>query len=291
MPLVSAIIPAFNGTSRYLREAILSVLGQTFKDFELIIVDDASDDDPSSVIPTAPNIQLLRRTVNGGIAAARNSGADLATGQYLSFLDQDDLWEPTFLEETLALLSENPEAALVHTDGYKIDEQNNIFEYDGAMKHYDTISQILRNGHDSATNGTLLRRHCFTQIDGYDERLTICEDLDLGIRLFQLYHLIHLPKALYRHRHYPHNASRSIPSPRALQGRKIFLEKHAPSCTPGTPAGKALKKDWAQYYSDKGKWHLSQGEKKTAQAALLTSLRYQPFAYKTYLRLMRVVLP
>lgn len=113
MPLVSATIPAYNGTSRYLREAIQSVMGQTFKDFELIIVDDASEDNASTVIPSAHNIKLFRRTVNGGQAAARNSGANLAKGQYISFLDQDDLWEPTFLEETLKILDQNPKSALV----------------------------------------------------------------------------------------------------------------------------------------------------------------------------------
>jgi len=291
MPLVSAIIPAFNGTSRYLREAIDSVLGQTCQDLELIIVDDASEDDASTVIPSAPNIQFFRRPVNGGQAAARNSGANLAKGQYLAFLDQDDLWEPSFLEETVTILTQNPQAGLVHTDGYKINEDNHIFEYDGAMKHYDTISQILRNGHDTATNGTLLRHSCFTQINGYDERLTLYEDLDLGIRLFQHYPLIHLPKALYRHRHYKNNASRSIPSPKTLQARKYFLEKHAASCQPGTAAARALQKDWAQHYSDIGKWHLSQGERKAAQSSLFKSLSYQPCSYKTYLRLLRVYLP
>ena len=291
MPLVSAIIPIYNGTSRYMLDAIQSVLNQTFQDFELIVVDDASEDNPSAVIPTGPNIIFYRREVNGGQAAARNSGAQLAQGQFLSFLDQDDLWEPQFLEETLTILNQHPQTALVHTDGYKVDESNHIFEYDSAIKHYPTITQILRNGHDTATNGSLLRRSYFSQVDGYDERLTIWEDIDLGIRLAQRFPLMHLPKPLYRHRHYGHNISRNIPSPRALQARKYFLQKHAPLCQPGTAAAKALRNDWAQYYSDKGKWHLAQGEKNLARSCLRESLGFHLFSRKTLLRFLRSYIP
>lgn len=159
------------------------------------------------------------------------------------------------------------------------------------MKNYQTITQILRNGHDTATNGSLSKKKFFTQVNGYDESLTIWEDIDLGIRLAQRYPLIHLPKPLYRHRHYSHNVSRYIPSPRALQARRYFLEKHSALCTPGTKAAKALQNDWAQYYSDKGKWHLTQGERNLAQSSLIKSLGYQPFSDKTLLRLIRSYLP
>ncbi len=88
MPTVSVVIPAYNGVSRYLDEAIQSVLAQTFQAFELIVVDDASTDDTARVIQRFPQVRYFRRVDNGGQAAARNDGARLARGQYLAFLDQ-----------------------------------------------------------------------------------------------------------------------------------------------------------------------------------------------------------
>jgi glycosyltransferase involved in cell wall biosynthesis len=291
MPHVSAVIPAYNGASRYLDQAIGSVLAQTYRDIELIVVDDASTDDTGRLVLRFPQARYLRRGENGGQAAARNDGARLAVGQYLAFLDQDDLWEPTFLEETLKVLEPAPDAALIHTDGYQVNEQNEILEYDAATKHTGSITQILRGGHDVATSGTLFRRTCFDAVGGYDPSLRVWEDIDLAIRLFERYPLIHMAKPLYRHRLYARNVSRHIPSDYALAGRRSFLEKHAPACKPGTPAARALAKDWAHYYGDLGKACLHQGSVRNARAALWQAVRYAPFNQKILLRLLRSYLP
>ncbi len=212
MPTVSAIIPAYNGVARYLEQAIRSVLAQTFRDLELIVVDDASTDDTARLVLRYPQARYFRRAVNGGQAAARNDGARLARGEYLAFLDQDDLWEPAFLERTVPLLRAHPKAALVHCDGYQVNERNEVLEYDAAMKHTASITQMLRGGHDVATSGTLFRKSCFDAVGGYDDQLTIWEDIDLAIRLYAHSPFLHHPQPLYRHRLYARNASRDIPS-------------------------------------------------------------------------------
>ncbi len=287
MPHVSVVIPAYNGTSRYLEPAIGSVLAQTYVDYEIIVVDDASTDDTSSLVQKIPQVRYLRRTQNGGQAAARNTGAQLAQGPYLAFLDQDDLWEPTFLKETLRILESSPRATLVHCDGYQVDEQNNILEYDAAMKDSGSITQLLRGGHDVATSGTLFRKASFDAVGGYDAQLSIWEDMDLAIRLWEPDRFIHLPKPLYRHRLYGHNASRGIPSLRALEGRRRFLEKHAAACHAGTVEGDALSNDWAIYYADLGKHHLNAHAPHKAREAFWRSLRHQPLNVKTLSRLLR----
>ncbi len=287
MLTVSAIIPAYNGVSRYLEQAVLSVLAQTYRDFELIVMDDASTDDTARVVLRFPQVRYFRRAENGGQAVARNDGARLATGEFLAFLDQDDLWEPSLLEETHSVLRAQPDAALVHCDGYQVTEQNGILHYDAAMKHTFSITQILRGGHDVATSGTLFRKSFFDAVGGYDGQLRIWEDMDLAIRLYQRYRLLHLPKPRYRHRLYTRNVSRDIPSERALQARRYFLEKHGPSCQPGSREAQALRRDWAHYYGDLGKYHLSQERLKEARRAFWLSLRYQPFNHKTVLRILR----
>lgn len=144
MPLVTTIIPAYNGASRYLDQAIQSVLAQTCRDLELIVVDDASTDQTARVVLRYPQARYVRRATNGGQAAARNDGARRATGVFLAFLDQDDLWKPTFLEETVPILQCHANAAVVHCDGYQVNEAGEVLEYDGAMKHTRSITQMLR---------------------------------------------------------------------------------------------------------------------------------------------------
>ena len=284
---VSVVIPAYNGTSRYLESAIQSVLKQGYTNYEIIVVDDASTDGTDALVQRIPDVRYVRHNRNGGQAVARNTGAKVAQGQYLAFLDQDDLWEPTFLEETVGALETTRESILVHCDGYQVNEQNQILEYDAAMKHTGSITQLLRGGHDVATSGSLFRKAPFDGVGGYDPQLSIWEDMDLAIRLYRPGGFFHLPKPLYRHRLYGHNASRDIPSLRALEGRRRFLEKHAPSCHPGTLEGKALSQDWAIYYADLGKYYLQTQAIRQARKAFLTSLRYEPLNVKTWSRLVR----
>jgi len=284
---VSVVIPAYNGTSRYLEQAVDSVRAQTVAASEIIVVDDASTDGTGALMQKIPHVRYVRHTKNSGQAAARNTGAHLAQSPYLAFLDQDDLWEPTFLEETLAILEPATQAALIHCDGYQVNERNEILEYDAAMKHQRSITQLLRGGHDVATSGSLFRKTCFDAVGGYDTQLSIWEDIDLAIRLYGPDRFIHLPKPLYRHRLYGHNASRDIPSLRALEGRRRFLEKHAAACGPGTPEGDALSSDWAVFYADLGKHHLRAQARQQARTAFRSALRHQPLNFKTWSRLVR----
>ncbi len=290
MPTVTAIIPAYNGATRYLELAIRSVLSQTFRDLELIVVDDASTDDTSRLVLGIPQARYIRRAENGGQAAARNDGARQAKGEYLAFLDQDDLWEPNFLEETLAILRTNPDAAVVHCDGFQVSERNEILYYDHAMMDLVSITQILRGGHDVATSGSLFRKTCFDTVGGYDERLTIWEDIDLAIRLYREYPLMHHPKPLYRHRLYTRNVSREIPSEKALQARRYFLDTHGQSCRPGTPEARGLARDWAHYYGDLGKFYAREGRLAEAREAFWLAVRHNPLSSKSWLRLLRACL-
>lgn len=287
MTKVSVVIPAYNGTSRYLREAIRSVLAQSFTDHEIIVVDDASTDRTDALVQSFPQVRYVRHASNAGQAAARNTGAQLAQGPFLAFLDQDDLWEPEFLEQTLAILEPAAEAALVHCDGYQVNERNEILEYDAAMKHHASITQLLRGGHDAATSGSLFRKRWFDAVGGYDANLSIWEDIDLAIRLYQPQRFIHLAQPMYRHRLYGHNASRDIPSLRALEGRRRFLDKHAAACPPGTPEGHALSNDWAIYFSDLGKHYLRARARQEARRAFRCSLQHRPLNAKTWSRLLR----
>ncbi|HFI0255647.1 TPA: glycosyltransferase family 2 protein [Streptococcus suis] len=107
-PLVSVIIPMYNA-EKYITETIQSVLKQTFQDLEIIVVDDCSTDNSMTIVSSlqkelAPILFLLQNNQNSGVGVSRNKGVEAARGRYISFLDADDLWEPTKLEKQVAFM-------------------------------------------------------------------------------------------------------------------------------------------------------------------------------------------
>ena len=115
-PRVSVIIPCFNH-GRFLRHAADSVLAQTLADIELIIVDDGSTDDTPAVLAGLDDRRVRTcRTSNRGVSAARNAGLDMVRGEFVAFLDADDLWEPDKLARQVAIMDAEPDVTLVFTD-------------------------------------------------------------------------------------------------------------------------------------------------------------------------------
>jgi len=135
-PSVSVVMPVYNG-SRTLREAIESVLAQTFIDFELIIVDDASTDSSVDIIRSfGDRVHFVQRTANSGICeVARSEGLALARGRYSALIDQDDLWDPQKLEKQVAFMDAHPDIPLSHTYAWVIDAEGNR----STIRHQDGI--------------------------------------------------------------------------------------------------------------------------------------------------------
>lgn len=119
MPHFSVIIPLYN-KAPYVAKTVESVLAQTHGDYELIIIDNGSTDGSNGVISqfTDPRIQIVRLEENVGVSNARNKGVELSTAPYITFLDADDWWEPTFLEEMAALIERHPSAGIYGTGYY-----------------------------------------------------------------------------------------------------------------------------------------------------------------------------
>ena len=315
MPLVSVIIPTCNGRARFVDQALASVAAQTFRDFELIIVDDASTDGTlESIQAMMPQIMAaspdgpiiyVQRAVNGGPSAARNDGAKRANGEFLAFLDQDDLWAPTFLEETSQRLQTMGEdTAALYVDGYCINANKDTMSYLKSREtkiqyKYHSITLPLSNGHMAPIQGSLLRKEAFEAIKGFDEHLRILEDSDFMIRLTQHYPVASIAKPLYSLRRYGRgyggegggSACMNTKSELAFASRKYYLEKHAPSCRQNPLLTKALQYEWAMLYSDMGKYHLSHNQRKTARSLFRQSLRSFPFSRRTWLRYLRSCLP
>ncbi|MBD1821330.1 glycosyltransferase family 2 protein [Cyanobacteria bacterium FACHB-DQ100] len=204
------IIPAYNA-EKTIRETIESVLNQTFKDFEVVVVNDGATDKTLEIVQSIcdPRIKVFSY-VNSGKSLARNRGIELSKGEYLSFLDADDLWTPDKLEEQWKALQNHPEADVTYSWTNFIDGAGNL-RYQGAR--YGNAENIYRkllvkNCFGSGSN-ILVRRSAIAQMSfHFDPSLPNAEDWDFYIRLAAQFKFVCVPKyqILYR----THNGSSSF---------------------------------------------------------------------------------
>ena len=127
MKTVSVIIPAYN-RAHYIREAIESALQQSHRPLEIIVVDDGSTDETPQILATYSEPVRVFRQVNQGVAAARNLGVSHARGEYVAFLDSDDLWHPEKLEKQIERFEADPELGLVHCGMETFNDAGEVLE-------------------------------------------------------------------------------------------------------------------------------------------------------------------
>jgi glycosyltransferase involved in cell wall biosynthesis len=201
MSLISVIIPVYNG-EKTIRETIESVLNQTFRNFELIILNDGSQDSTLEVVSSIQDFRLkVFSHPNAGLAASRNRGTFHAVGEYISFIDADDLWTPDKLETQLKALQDNPEAAVAYSWTNYIDESGQFLRRGGYLTaNGDVYAKLLVV--DFLENGSnpLIRRQALIQVGGFDESLPAAEDWDILLRLAAQYSFVAVPhpQILYR---------------------------------------------------------------------------------------------
>ncbi|GIX46766.1 MAG: glycosyl transferase [Candidatus Tectimicrobiota bacterium] len=181
-PLVSVVIPTYNRAAM-LREAIASVLAQTYRHWELIVVDDGSQDDTPAVVQAFGSQLTYLRQAHAGVSAARNRGAAAARGELLAFLDSDDLWLPQKLAAQVALLQRRPQVAACYTDeiwvrcGVRVNPRQVHRKFSGWIFFQSLPRCVI------SPSSVLLRRCLWQQLGGFNETLPACEDYDLWLRL------------------------------------------------------------------------------------------------------------
>lgn len=173
-PLVSVIIPVYNGAA-YLRAALESVFAQTYRPFEVIVVDDGSIDDSGVIAQSFADVRYIRQA-NQGVAAARNNGIEAAAGEFFAFLDQDDLWTPEKLELQIGHLLSNPGL------GYTLTQQQ-FFLDPGATLPAWFRKELLSTVHTGWVLGTLVvRRTAFETIGNFATGYAAANDSDWFFR-------------------------------------------------------------------------------------------------------------
>jgi glycosyltransferase involved in cell wall biosynthesis len=198
---ISVIIPVYNG-EKTIGETIASVLKQTYKNWEILVIDDGSQDATLEVLREINDPRLnVFSYPNAGQAVSRNRGIELARGEYIAFLDADDLWTPDKLETQLKALQENPQAAVAYSWTDYIDESGQFVQ---SGRHItingDVYAALLVNNFLENGSNVLIRQQALTEVGGFEASLPPAEDWDLWLRLAKCYHFVAVPapQVLYR---------------------------------------------------------------------------------------------
>ena len=186
MSKVSVIIPAFNKYN-FTRKTITSIINQTYKEIEIILIDDGSNDDTCKLKHEFKNSIKYYYTENRGVSAARNIGIQKSTGKYLAFIDCDDIFEPKKIETSIGILKVNPSYDFVYTDVYLINEKDVKIKTKFKPNNHPgsgNIGKRILLSDFTITNSTLLaKKECFDIIGGFDEKIFIAADRDVLVRL------------------------------------------------------------------------------------------------------------
>ena len=205
LSLVSVVIPAYN-SAKYLNDTISSVLSQSYQNLELIIVDDGSTDNTSEVVSQFLSDSRCHyiKKINEGVSKARNDGAKLSKGEYLAFLDADDILLKDSILEKVGILDSMNEIGLVHSDVQLMDEDGRITGIQmtglgGYNKHIDILlweECVI----PAPSSNAMIRKHIFDEVGGYDPSFSTAADQDFLIRVCKGYPIYRIQKPLTSYR-------------------------------------------------------------------------------------------
>lgn len=284
-PLISVIIPTFN-RAQVLRRAIISALNQTYRNIELVIVNDASTDSSSDIVKSINDnrIKLVVHEKNKGLAAARNTGIRNSAGQYVTFLDDDDEWLPEKISLQLdAIRNANLTIGLVFTNGFSEYENNFIIKenvpsgvvFDPKINNFFPLRVLI-----TPPSSWMLAKTVVEKIGFFDESMyNNWDDGDYFVRVALSFPVYFLNKKLVTWHALANHVN--MISLNLIKGKEIFLEKNL----------KALKKDQGylfNFYRTLGKDTLKI-DKKRARKHLFKALRMKPCDLPTIAKIFRTI--
>jgi GT2 family glycosyltransferase len=227
-PLISIITPVFNTSVRWLEEAVESVLAQAYENWELLLVDDGSSaSDLLNILPVLAardgRITLARVGQHKGISAASNQGLGLARGEWVTFLDHDDVMEPDALFEVVRLLRTHPNADLIYSDEDKLAENG----YDAPLLKPDWSPDFLLS-YNYVGHLTVVRREIVQKVGGFRSEFDGAQDYDLFLRVIEHSDRIHhIPRVLYHWRRSEASSAISVrQKPGQLDASRLAIEGH-----------------------------------------------------------------
>ena len=305
MTKISIIIPTYN-YAQYICEAIESVLNQTYKDFEIIVVDDGSTDNTKEVIkPYLNKIKYIYQQ-NSGPSAARNRGIKEAKGEYIAFLDADDIWLAQKLELQIKFMEKEKEVGLIFSDMILFNEKGiiknsflkeKLFFNKLSIKPlsftekviYDNVFNALLQENFIPTNTVIVKKECFNKVGFFDKTLFSVEDRDMWLRIGLFYDIgfINSPLVLTRF----HETNISANQELALKSRLKVMKKFLNYSNLPIKSKKIIKQTINKIYFDLGYLYFTYEKFPLSRIYFRKFLKENPFIFKPWIYILLSVLP
>lgn len=288
LPTFSVILPTYSRAD-LLGRAIHSVLAQTYSDFELVIVDDASTDNTGDVVEGFDDdrIVYVRQRVNGGVSAARNTGIRRARGQYISLLDDDDEYLPRFLEETYQQFEVAPASVGFTWCGVRIVQDTHlgeVFVRDKLWKPPSSVDSeqrrlsFIRAQAIGTGFGLTVRAGCFETVDMFDESLKMAVDAEFFVRLGREYDFRVLEEILVKvHRHA--DSALTDRTPQRAEAYEQIIRKHSDFFDEHPSL-------WVSHHYTAGVLHYHAGNRARGRQFLFEALRRNPLHWRSWKSLL-----
>jgi len=265
----TVVLPTYNRAD-VLPRAIESVLGQTTGDFELVIVDDASTDHTRDVVTeylsTDDRIRYAAHRTNRGVAAARNTGIETATSEYISLLDSDDELKPSFIEKSIRTLRTLPPCCAgvyVTLECRKEGRSDGLYEAVPLLPVADSIGTEAISA--ARTGGMTVRKNAITEVGPFDVRFERVSDTEYWVRLLQSYQLVGIEEPLYIYHTSDDQKTKRI-GPQ-IEGTELFLSKHREVLTSEARA------EWLHHLAE---LYVENGEFSKAARTFSEATNYEP---------------
>jgi glycosyltransferase involved in cell wall biosynthesis len=277
-PRVSVVIPTYN-RRLLLERALASVFAQSRRDFEIIVVDDGSTDDTKAMVQASGEVRYFCQA-NAGPAKARNTGIREARGDFIAFLDSDDLWHPDFLAVQTDVLEHHPKVALTCTASTVGNKE---------AKHFPRTQELfvgdfyfkLYNESFVRTPATVVRRECLDDVGYFNDAYRWCEDHDLWLRIAHKFPIAYVNRCLVSIGRHGDNLSRNVAT--ALDEHlKIAIEVLEKNYDPSRISERIYDARLAKRYLQFSQIYLTRGDKAEAWDCLWRAIRTAPYSLRPY---------
>ena len=288
---ISVVIPAYNAAA-FIEGAVNSVLAQSLLPEKIIIVDDGSTDETERVVQRLvcerrgqpPCLQYVRQD-NQGPSAARNRGIQCAAGEYIAFLDADDRWLPSKLKAQMDVFQTRPEAGLVCTGRFRVEETTGrrLADCVGRTLSHDGYRDLWTRGNYVVTSSAVVRRHCFEELDGFDEdpRALCSEDVDMWLRVAAQFPVVYINEPLVEYLVRAGGINRSNIR-RAYESAAFVLRKHEGEFRWRYPdADTVIQRKWGRHYHHWGLTLFDLEQFADAKQKFQAALKFRRFDVQT----------
>ena len=295
MPRVSVLLTCFNHV-KYLPPCLEGVRAQTFRDFEVIAIDDGSTDGTREWLSKQSDVRCILNEKNLGTYETLNVGLAAASGELIAVLNDDDLWEPEKLQKQVELLDSNPKVGLVHTGGTFIDgdgnrQEGNPLGFDFPRFQTGDILLGLVYENKIIASAALARRACFDQLGGFNSSYFGSGDWEMWFRIAEKYDVGFVDASLTHYRVHGANASHKLERIwKDDEKLREWIATRLDGLEPRFPAA-AIRKARAFNQAALGTVKTLNGNPSAGRSASASSIKLDPSRWKSYLRYVATFLP